>query len=181
MINRGILLLILLVCCSFQSNELKDLLVALQNNIQKSIRISPEANPAKTKLEVNQAGFIRFTQTLKSGKQNYASLNLYKFSKMNYWGTAQVGTLILYSVKNEVIVQTFNDRQGMLIPCQPIWIFQFKTSNRNNWMRWTINCAGSGFYYYKKVNNYKLYALAVISTISSTSIPVLFYLFKINF
>jgi len=88
MINRGILLLILLVCCSFQSNELKDLLVALQNNIQKSIRISPEANPAKTKLEVNQAGFIRFTQTLKSGKQNYASLNLYKFSKMNYWGTA---------------------------------------------------------------------------------------------
>lgn len=112
MINRGILLLILLVCCSFQSNELKGLLVALQNNIQKSIRISPEANPAKTKLEVNQAGFIRFTQTLKSGKQNYASLNLYKFSKMNYWGTAKVGTLILYSVKNEVIVQTFNDPAG---------------------------------------------------------------------
>ena len=109
MIFKSILLILLLVCCSFQSNELEDLLIALQTNLQKSIRVSSEINPAKTKLEVTQTGFLRFTKTLKSGKQDYASLNLNKFLKMDYWGTAQSGLLILRSAKNEVIIQTFHD------------------------------------------------------------------------
>lgn len=112
MVSRGILTVVLLVCCSFRDDELENLVPALQNSLQHSLLISPQINASKTKLEVNHAGFVRFTQTLKSGKENYASLNLSKFFKMDYWGTAVAGTLILRSVKNDVIVQTFQDPGG---------------------------------------------------------------------
>jgi len=112
MTYRGALAIVLLVCCSFKSDEVEDLVPALQNTLQHSLLTSPQLNPAKTKLEVNQAGFVRYTQTLRSGKQNYASLNLCKFYKMDYWGTTASGTLIIRSVKNNVIIQTFNDPSG---------------------------------------------------------------------
>lgn len=108
MTSRSIWAVVLLVCCSFGSNELENLLSSLQTNLQ----IPPETNAAKTKLEVTAKGFVRFTKTFKSGKQNYASLNLDKFLKLDYWGTSQTGVLILRSVKNDVIIQTFHDPVG---------------------------------------------------------------------
>ncbi len=112
MIVRSIMPIVLLVCCSFSSNELENLLPSLQTNLQHSLRTLVEVNAAKTKLEVTINGFVRYTETLKSGKQNYTSLNLSKFLKMDYFGTSQAGFLILYAEKKIVIVQTFHDPKG---------------------------------------------------------------------
>ncbi|MVN21870.1 hypothetical protein [Mucilaginibacter arboris] len=112
MVSKSALAVVLLICCSFQNNELEELVPALQNTLQHSLQFPAQINTAKTKVEVNQAGFVRYTQTLKSGKQNYASLNLCKFLKLDYWGTTQSGMLILRSAKNNVIIQTFNDPAG---------------------------------------------------------------------
>lgn len=109
---KGILLVVLLLCCAFDSADLNNLLLELQSTLTKSLRISSEINIAKTKLEVTPTGFVRFTKTLKSGKQCYSSLNLSKFFKMDYWGTTDSGLLILRSARNDVIVQTFHDQEG---------------------------------------------------------------------
>ncbi len=112
MVSRSIVLVILLICCSFYSNELYDACQSLQVNLNRSLYLLPTINAAKTKLEVTKTGFVRFTQTFKSGKQNYTSLNLNKFSAIHYWGTTQAGILVLTSIKNDVIVQTFHDPAG---------------------------------------------------------------------
>jgi hypothetical protein len=112
MIFRSTLPVMLLLCCSFYSNELKDAVQALQIKLNQSVYLLPSINAAKTKLEVTPTGFVRFTETQKSGKQHYASLNLNQFLKMDYYGTTQSGILVLRSMKKNVIVQTFNDPAG---------------------------------------------------------------------
>lgn len=112
MASRSILVVILLVFCSFGNDELEDLLTGLQKNIRNSMRFSAETNVSKTKLEVTPNGFIRYTESFKNGKQYYTSLKLDKFSNMNYLGTDQYGSLIFHSIKNDVIVQTYHDRAG---------------------------------------------------------------------
>ena|SRR5579875_1488035 len=112
MFYRSILAAVLLVCCSFENDELENLVPALQSTLQHSLSTPPQIDAAKTRLEVNKAGFVRYTQFFKNGKENYASLNLGRFLKMDYWGTTASGTLIIRAVKNNVIVQTYHDPRG---------------------------------------------------------------------
>ena len=63
-------------------------------------------------LNVTNSGFCRYKRFYASGKVEYFSFNLTKFKDMNYSGTDKAGRLILRTMGDDVIVQTYNDRKG---------------------------------------------------------------------
>lgn len=62
-------------------------------------------------LQVTNTGFCRYKRYYSSGKVEYFSFNLSKFKEMDYYGTDKSGNLILRTVGDDVIVQTYNDRK----------------------------------------------------------------------
>jgi hypothetical protein len=66
----------------------------------------------KYELNVTNSGFCRYKRFYTSGKVEYFSFNLVKFKDIDYYGTDKVGQLLLRTSGDDVIVQTYNDRQG---------------------------------------------------------------------
>jgi hypothetical protein len=79
-------------------------------------------------LNVTNSGFCRYRRFYTSGKVEYFSFNLIKFKDIDYYGTDKAGQLLLRTLGDDVIVQTYNDRQGdvdsmasyMLIPLKNV-------------------------------------------------------------
>ena len=63
-------------------------------------------------LQVTNSGFCRYKRHFANGKTDYFSFNTVKFKRLDYSGTTKSGRLILYTIKDDVIVQTFNDHDG---------------------------------------------------------------------
>ncbi|MEJ7560159.1 MAG: hypothetical protein WKF66_17755 [Pedobacter sp.] len=63
-------------------------------------------------LNVTNSGFCRYKRFYTSGKVEYFSFNLIKFKDIDYFGTDKAGQLLLRTSGDDVIVQTYNDRQG---------------------------------------------------------------------
>ena len=63
-------------------------------------------------LNVTNSGFCRYKRFYASGKVEYFSFNLIKFAAIDYYGTDKAGDLLLRTLGDDVIVQTYNDRQG---------------------------------------------------------------------
>jgi len=63
-------------------------------------------------LNVTNSGFCRYKRFYASGKVEYFSFNLTKFAGIDYYGTDKAGDLLLRTLGDDVIVQTYNDRQG---------------------------------------------------------------------
>ncbi|MBC7565548.1 MAG: hypothetical protein H7223_01115 [Pedobacter sp.] len=63
-------------------------------------------------LNVTNSGFCRYKRFYTSGKVEYFSFNLTKFAAIDYYGTDKAGDLLLRTLGDDVIVQTYNDRQG---------------------------------------------------------------------
>jgi hypothetical protein len=63
-------------------------------------------------LNVTNSGFCRYKRFYTSGKVEYFSFNLAKFKDIDYYGTDKTGQLLLRTSGDDVIVQTYNDRQG---------------------------------------------------------------------
>ncbi|ETZ19902.1 hypothetical protein N824_06755 [Pedobacter sp. V48] len=61
-------------------------------------------------LNVTNSGFCRYKRFFKSGKIEYFSFNLMKFKDLDYQGTDTIGDLYLYTRGDDVIVQTYNDK-----------------------------------------------------------------------
>lgn len=75
----------------------------------------PEAESLKIKkceILLSDEGFLRYRRTYTSGKQEYYSFNLLRISYMNYLGDTGSGQLSINTQEDDVIVQTFNDRNG---------------------------------------------------------------------
>lgn len=71
----------------------------------------PETSQIKHyELNVTNNGFCRYKRFFKSGKIEYFSFNLVKFRDLDYQGTDTTGALFLYTKSDDVIVQTYNDR-----------------------------------------------------------------------
>lgn len=66
----------------------------------------------KCELLLSDEGFLRYRKTYLSGKQEYYSLNITRVSSVDYFGDTGSGNLLLKTMEDDVIVQTFNDRAG---------------------------------------------------------------------
>ena len=63
-------------------------------------------------LKVTNTGFCRYKRYFANGKIEYFSFNSAKFKNLDYSGTPESGRLFLHTISDDVIVQTFNDRNG---------------------------------------------------------------------
>jgi len=63
-------------------------------------------------LNVTNSGFCRYKRYYANGKVEYFSFNLSKFKDIDYLGTDKSGQLLLRTIGDDVIVQTYNDRRG---------------------------------------------------------------------
>ena len=66
----------------------------------------------KCELLLSDEGFLRYRKTYLSGKQEYYSLNIARVNSVDYLGDSGSGNLLLKTMEDDVIVQTFNDRDG---------------------------------------------------------------------
>lgn len=69
-------------------------------------------NIKKYELHITNTGFCRYKRFFNNGKVEYFSCNLVKYKCINYLGNLQSGTLILHTIGDDVIVQTYNDSRG---------------------------------------------------------------------
>ncbi|WP_051189331.1 hypothetical protein [Daejeonella oryzae] len=63
-------------------------------------------------LLITDDGFIRYKKISASGKQEYFSFNLNRYKDLKYLGNTESGNLVLLTMDDDVIVQTFNDPKG---------------------------------------------------------------------
>ncbi|WP_285058909.1 hypothetical protein [Pedobacter ginsengisoli] len=61
-------------------------------------------------LNVTNTGFCRYKRHFTTGKVEYFSFNLLKFKDLDYYGTDKSGDLFLRTKSDDVIVQTYNDK-----------------------------------------------------------------------
>lgn len=66
----------------------------------------------KYELLINAGGFLRYRKFYRDGKQEYFSFNARRLTDVGYFGTVKNGELVFYTKSADVIVQTFNSRQG---------------------------------------------------------------------
>lgn len=66
----------------------------------------------KHELSITTTGFCRYKRYFSSGKVEYFSLNFKKYKDIDYLGTDKQGKLKLNTKGDDVIVQTYNDKQN---------------------------------------------------------------------
>jgi hypothetical protein len=80
--------------------------------LMQSFDPSSEIKLKKWELTLTDDSFIRLRKTYQSGKQEYYSFQLRRLDDINYLGTGNTGTLQLRAKADDIIVQTYNDRDG---------------------------------------------------------------------
>lgn len=80
--------------------------------LSESYDPSSEIKIKKWELNLTDDSFIRLRKTYQNGKQEYFSLYLQKLDDMDYLGNVNSGMLELKAKSDDIIVQTYNDRQG---------------------------------------------------------------------
>lgn len=65
-------------------------------------------------LTVTNSGFCRYKRYFENGKIEYFSFNLIKYRDFDFLGTVKSGKLRIYTMSDDVIVQTYNDKAGDL-------------------------------------------------------------------
>ncbi|RZK80721.1 MAG: hypothetical protein EOO92_07145 [Pedobacter sp.] len=122
------------ICLVFMSFSIVADLMEESSNLQTILKL--HHNDASSKLaikryelQVTNSGFCRYRRFYANGKVEYFSFNLSKFKELDYLGSDKGGNLILRTLGDDVIVQTYNDKkQGdidsmanyMLIPMKNI-------------------------------------------------------------
>ncbi len=115
--SRVVLLAIIAVLCmasSFKKAErIRDVALRIQQKLIEHYDASQESPRLKTtELIITDDGFIRFRKYLPNGKQEYFSFNVARFGSLVYLGNTEKGNLLLHTVDEDVIVQTFQDPKG---------------------------------------------------------------------
>lgn len=80
--------------------------------LSQSFDPSADVKIKKWELTLTDDSFIRLRKTYLNGKQEYFSFHLQRLEDMDYLGTTNAGTLQLKAKADDIIVQTYNDRQG---------------------------------------------------------------------
>lgn len=63
-------------------------------------------------INVTNNGFCRYRKIYNNGKQELFAFNISSFKTMDFYGTGTKGELYLRTKKDDVIVQTRNDKKG---------------------------------------------------------------------
>ncbi len=63
-------------------------------------------------INVTNNGFCRYRKIYNNGKQELFAFNLSSFKTMDYYGSSTKGKLYLRTKRDDVIVQTRNDKKG---------------------------------------------------------------------
>lgn len=93
-------------------------LVEEQPLIIQNLLIKYYDNDAQTKdvkrfeINVTNNGFCRYRKIYNNGKEELFAFNISSFKTMDFYGTASKGELYLRTKKDDVIVQTRNDKKG---------------------------------------------------------------------
>ena len=106
---------LLLLCAVFASFSARLSLDEQTDFIQKMLTehyddASEIHPPQRHELKVTNSGFCRYKRFFKNGKTEYFSFNLLKFRDLDYYGTDKLGALYLRTKGDDVIVQTYNDK-----------------------------------------------------------------------
>ncbi|MDB5005065.1 MAG: hypothetical protein JWQ34_3290 [Mucilaginibacter sp.] len=80
--------------------------------LAQSFDPSADVKIKKWELVLTDDSFIRLRKIYQNGKQEYFSFYLQKLEDMDYIGNVNVGILQLRAKADDIIVQTYNDRQG---------------------------------------------------------------------
>lgn len=102
------------ILCSFCTFKIiEDEALYLEKKLRGHYDVSQEGPDILSyELQVTNSGFCRYKRHFADGKTVYFSFNTVKFKKLDYSGTTKSGRLFLYTIKDDVIVQTFNDNKG---------------------------------------------------------------------
>jgi hypothetical protein len=87
-----------------QTSYIQKLLSSHYNDTSGSLAVD------RYELNVTNNGFCRYKRHFTNGKVEYFSFNLLKFKDLDYYGTDKSGDLFLRTKSDDVIVQTYNDR-----------------------------------------------------------------------
>ncbi len=66
----------------------------------------------KWELSLSDKGFFRLRKFYPGGKQEYYSFNVSRFSDLDYIGAVEGGELLIKTIGDDIIVQTYNDPKG---------------------------------------------------------------------
>lgn len=109
------------ICCSailfgllaFNIHEVSELArqTLIKLNAVHHLGVS-ESKMKRYELLISDDGFFRYRKHLLNGQQKYYSFNVLRFQDLDYVGNTSMGTLILRTQGEDVIVQTYNDPQG---------------------------------------------------------------------
>jgi len=66
----------------------------------------------KWELSLSDKGFFRLRKFYPGGKQEYYSFNVSRFNDLDYIGAADGGELLIETIGDDIIVQTYNDPKG---------------------------------------------------------------------
>lgn len=113
------------VCSSFKTVDESSEII--QQMLTKYYDDSAESGTIKRyELKVTNTGSCRYRKTYKNGKIELFVFNLSRFRAIDYYGTATRGNLYLSTQKDDVIVQTFNDRKGAVDSMATFMVIPFK-------------------------------------------------------
>ena len=71
-----------------------------------------ESKLKRYELLISDDGFFRYRKYLLNGHQEYYSFNMLRFNDLDYIGSTTIGTLVLRTQNDDVIVQTYHDSKG---------------------------------------------------------------------
>ena len=100
--------------CAFSDPEsMEQYAIYLHKTLTDHYDSSQESDQVKRyELNVTNNGFCRYRKIYNSGKQELFAFNLSSFKTMDYYGNGTRGELYLRTKRDDVIVQTRNDKKG---------------------------------------------------------------------
>ncbi|MBY0244303.1 MAG: hypothetical protein K2Q03_02490 [Sphingobacteriaceae bacterium] len=97
------------------SNSEDETMLFIQNTLNSHFNKGANERILKNyEINLTKDGFFRCKKIYPEGKIEYFSFNLIKFKSLDFAGTEEFGDLYLKTVSDDVIVQTFHDREGDL-------------------------------------------------------------------
>jgi hypothetical protein len=103
--------LVFFICTGFDTAEESTALI--QNILIKYYDSSLDGDALKRfEINITNTGFCRYRKTYSNGKVEFFAFNLTRFKNLDYYGTTTKGELYLRTKNDDVIVQTYNDKNG---------------------------------------------------------------------
>ncbi|MBV8388563.1 MAG: hypothetical protein JO080_02055 [Mucilaginibacter sp.] len=104
---------LMVFCCAFTYKwGEKEWLDWSNKCLLQSFDSSTDAKLKKWEIEVTPQHFIHLRKTYQHGKQEYFSFHLTKLDSINFLGNGPVGQLQFKTLKDDIIVQTYDDPKG---------------------------------------------------------------------